>query len=512
MTNEESKDRSSLRRDRQDLAAFGYKQELKRTLGRFSSFAAGFSYISILTGLFQMFYLGFGAGGPAFFWTWPMVFAGQFLVALCFAELAAQYPLSGSVYQWSKQLGHRAAAWMAGWIYLASLVITLAAVALALQITLPQISPSFQLVGNASDPADQAKNAVLLGCVLIAFTTVINTLGVGLLAKINNIGVFTELIGVVLLIVLLAGHSVRGPDVTFETQSHGSELPSGYLWAFLAAAAQTASYVMYGFDTAGSLAEETHDPRRTAPWAILQALAIAAAIGAFLLMTALLAAPDIHDPQLSQGDGGLPLIVNATLGKELGAIFLCDVIFAITVCALAVHTGTVRLMFSMARDNNLPFSKALSHVSGRVQTPTIPALVVGVSSSAILALNLNYPKVIEIVTSVAILWANLAYLFVTVLLLYQRLVGWPAVHAARQVQGFTLGRWGLPINSIAVLWGMFMIANIGWPRLPPETIWYERYAAWLLTLGLVMSGVLYYGLVQRYKTEVLPEHRAASER
>ena len=43
--------------DNNDLASFGYRQELKRSMGSFSSFAAGFSYISILTGLFQMFHL-----------------------------------------------------------------------------------------------------------------------------------------------------------------------------------------------------------------------------------------------------------------------------------------------------------------------------------------------------------------------------------------------------------------------------------------------------------------------
>ena len=87
--------RAALTDDSRDLAAFGYKPALDRTLGSFSSFAAGFSYISILTGVFQMFYVGYGAGGPAFFWTWPAVFLGQLTVALCFAELAAQYPLSG---------------------------------------------------------------------------------------------------------------------------------------------------------------------------------------------------------------------------------------------------------------------------------------------------------------------------------------------------------------------------------------------------------------------------------
>ena len=67
--------------DSRDLAAFGYRPVLNRTLGGFSSFAAGFSYISILTGVFQMFYVGYGAGGPAFFWTWPAVFLGQLTVA-----------------------------------------------------------------------------------------------------------------------------------------------------------------------------------------------------------------------------------------------------------------------------------------------------------------------------------------------------------------------------------------------------------------------------------------------
>src|SRR3954451_11118578 len=104
--------------DSNELAGFGYKQELDRSLGKFSSFAAGFSYLSILTGIFQLFGFGFGAGGPAFWWSFPIVFMGQFLVAMCFAELAGQYPLAGSVYQWSKQIASPVTSWMAGWIIL----------------------------------------------------------------------------------------------------------------------------------------------------------------------------------------------------------------------------------------------------------------------------------------------------------------------------------------------------------------------------------------------------------
>jgi hypothetical protein len=65
-----------------ELGEFGYPQELHRGVGYFASFAAGFSFVSILTTVFQLFGLGFSFGGVAFFWTWPAVFVGQLLVAV----------------------------------------------------------------------------------------------------------------------------------------------------------------------------------------------------------------------------------------------------------------------------------------------------------------------------------------------------------------------------------------------------------------------------------------------
>ena len=197
--------------DKRDLASFGYRHELKRSMGSFSSFAAGFSYISILTGLFQMFHLGYGVAGPAFFWTWPFVLTGQLLVALCFAELASRFPLSGGVYQWAKFAGNPFFGWMTGWIYLACLITTIAAVAMALQVRLPQISNSFQIIGSSTDPKSIAVNAILLGSILIVASTIINARGIKLLALINNIGVFTELVGIILLIVLLFLNRERSP-------------------------------------------------------------------------------------------------------------------------------------------------------------------------------------------------------------------------------------------------------------------------------------------------------------
>jgi urea carboxylase system permease len=500
--------RSAPTRDATDLASFGYRQRLDRTLGDFSAFAAGLSYLSILTGLPQLFYLGFAAGGPAFFWTWPAVFLGQLLVALCFAELAAEYPLSGGVYQWAKRVGPGGVGWMAGWVYLACAVITLASVALALQATLPQVMPRAQLIGEAGRPADAARNAVLLGCALIGLSTLVNALGVRLLARINNVGVFAEMIGAVLLIVLLADRARRGPGVVFETGGRGIGRPFGYLGPFLAAAL-TPSFVMYGFDTAGSLAEETDDPRRRAPRAILGALAAVGAIGALLILGALRAAADLGDPELGRIGGGMPSIIKGALGSGWGRVLLWDVVLAVAVCTLTVHAAAVRLLFSMARDNSLPCSEALARLPESSRTPLLPAVLLGACAVAILLVNLDSPRVVEVMTSVAVAWANLAYLFVTVPLLFRRLRGRSRAGAPRAEGLFHLGRWGLPVNVLAVAWGVAVVVNVGWPR--PEiygTAWYHRYGAPLATAAMLAAGAGYYGLSRRGRAGVLEGHRA----
>ncbi|MBD0288492.1 MAG: amino acid permease [Flavisolibacter sp.] len=479
--------------DNKDLARFGYRQELKRTMGSFSSFAAGFSYISILTGLFQMFHLGYGVAGPAFFWTWPSVLAGQLLVALCFAELASKFPLSGGVYQWAKFTGNPFFGWMTGWIYLACLITTIAAVAMALQVSLPQISNSFQIIGTSNDPKSVAMNAILLGSILIVISTIINARGIKLLAVINNTGVFAELIGIILLIVLLFLSRVRSPiEAVVHIKYTGSVFQSfPDVTILMAAAALTASYVLYGFDTAGTLAEETHDPRKKAPRAILQALLAAGVGGILVLLFALMAAPDLGMPDLGNIGGGLPMLVKSVLGETIGRLFLCIVIFAIIVCTLAVQSGAVRLMFAMGRDGRLPFSKSLSEVSSKTHTPVLATLVCGLGAIIILVMNLQFPKVFELVTSIAILWANLAYWIVVALQLKNRFTS--ARYGRDTDARFSLGKWGLPINILAVMWSTFMVINVSWPRTATYgTEWYNQYAAWIYTAGLICLGVFIY--------------------
>jgi urea carboxylase system permease len=491
--------------DSGDLAAFGYPQQLHRRLGGYASFAAGFSFVSILTTVFQLFAFGFSFGGPAFVWTWPMVFVGQLTVALVFAELAARYPIAGCIYQWSRRVSTELVGWFAGWLMLIGQIISVAAAAIALQVVLPSVWSGFQLVGGSPSliTVSGSTNAIVLAAILVALTTVVNVVGIRLMSVLNSVGVTCELAGVALLVALLFGHAKRGPGVVFDTggvAGHGS-----YVWPFLISALM-ASYVMYGFDSAGELSEETKAPRRTAPRAILRALYASGFGGALLLVAALVAAPSVTDGQLATS--GLPYVLTSQLGTGLGKALLVDVAVAIAVCTLAIQTAASRMMFSMSRDRVLPGHRVLGRVSPRTGTPIVPSVVVGVLALLILLINLGQAQLFTAVTGVAVVIVYLAYLLVTVPTLVARLRG---RLAPADPAHFSLGRWGIAINVVAVLWGIFMAVNMGWPRAavydPAGTHWYLRWFAPLLLALVIVVGTLVHRL-RRSPEPAIPQAEA----
>jgi urea carboxylase system permease len=508
-----------VRTDSSDLAEFGYKQELHRTLGSFSSFAAGFSYISILTGMFQTSYLGFLFAGPAFIWAWLVVLFGQMMVALQFSELAAHYPLAGSVYQWSKQIANKSWAWNTGWIYMCAQIVTVPAVALAWQIILPQISTRFQMIkcspsDTCPDPSFPAfnnpafaKNAIILGIVMVVGTTIINVLGVSVLSKINNVGVASELVGAGGLVILFLIHTTRSPtDVLTNTAGTGTGHAWGYLGALLVGAIMPL-YVMYGFDSAGSLAEETDDPRKKAPKAIIQALATAGTMGFLLILFGTMAVSDAlyKDPTSL----GLAVITKDVLGNFWGDVFLWDCALAIFVCCLAIHAMSVRILFAMGRDNNLPGGSKLASVSGTRRVPVLPALLVGAIAIAVLALNIFNPYAVTIVLGLGIVYMYIAYLGVTIPLFQRRREGWPSNLPTGNKGLFSLGPFAMLANGLAIAYGLAMSVNLMWPRdYFYGTKFYQQYGV-ILGVAIAMGvGLILYYSYQKGKMEVLPEHRA----
>src|SRR6476646_2677625 len=328
-------------RDAADLARFGYKQELKRTLGTFSSFAVAFSYISPSTGIFTLYALGLSFIGPVFFWTWPLVALGQYMIALNFAELSSHYPVAGSVFQWTKYLAGRRYAWFNGWIYLFAGVITVTAVVVTLPIAL---IPAFNSLGWPME--NSLENQRVIAVITLLLITLLNIFGVKLVSIVNNTGV-----------VFNSG----GQEVNFST--------------FMAAMFMSL-FVIYGFDTASTLAEETRDPRREAPKAVLGSIIGAFVIGTIFLWGTLMAIPDLKEA-IAKGMGPAQ-IIESSFSPFWATVYLLVVAAAIFVCCLSIMTSTIRLAFGMARDNQLPLSQPLAKVSPTLHTPIGASLAVAV--------------------------------------------------------------------------------------------------------------------------------------
>ncbi len=494
-------------RDTADLAKFGYKQELKRTLGTFSSFAVAFSYISPSTGIFTLFALGLSFVGPFFFWTWPLVFVGQLFIALNFAELSSHFPVAGSVFQWTKYLTGRKYAWFSGWIYLSAGVLTVTAVIVTLPLAL---IPTFNGLGWAlpNDLSTQRNIAI----VTLLLITVLNIYGVKLVSIVNNTGVVFEILGMVVFALILAlAHNHQGPGVVFQT---GGTSVTGS--SFLAAMFMSL-FVIYGFDTASTLAEETRNPRREAPKAVLSSIVGAFIIGTIFLLGMLVAIPDVKDA-IAKGIGPVQ-IIEANLSPAFATIYLLVVSAAIFVCCLSIMTSTIRLGFGMARDNQLPFSRIMSKVSPSLHTPIGACIVVGLLA-AVPLLQYAGASYIAIAATGMI---YLSYFLGNLATLKARLGGWPRTRAP-----FSLGKWGVLVNVLGLVWGGSMLVNFAWPRpccnpTPLETVVEKTQllnfhvgfldgipVLWTVFSAILLIGVVYYSVVQARKpfTPVIPPEDA----
>jgi urea carboxylase system permease len=486
--------------DEAELARFGYKQELRRSLGLFSSFAVAFSYISPSTGIFTLFALGLTTIGGVFIWSWPIVAVGQLCIALGFAELASHYPVAGSVFQWTKYLAGKTYSWFAGWIYMFAGILTVTAVCATLPLAL---IPAFNNMGW--DLAQSHSNQRIIAVITLVAITVLNIFGVKLVAIINNTGVLFEILGMVVFAFVLAlFHHHQSGAVIFHTG--GTSLTTG---TFLVAMFMSL-FVIYGFDTAGTLAEETKDPRREAPRAIIGSILGAFVIGGIFLYAMLLAIPNLG-AAIKDGFGPAD-IINANFGNAFSTVFLLVVSAAIFVCCLSIMTATVRLCFGMSRDDALPASKQLSWVHPKLHTPIGSCLAIG--GLAFIPM-LQYAGV-GIIAIAATGMIYLAYFIGNIALMRARLRGWPKAKAP-----FALGRWGMPLNVLALAWGGGMLVNFAWPRAAtnprPATEapdlnfhWHwlnTKPVFWTVVVVIALVGAVYFSLVQRRK----PAHMQAPE-
>lgn len=265
---------------------------------------------------------------------------------------------------------------------------------------------------------------------------------------------------------------------------------------------------MIGFDSAGEMSEETHNPRRTAPRTILTALGAAGLLGGLIVLGGLLAAPSLTDGHL--GVDGLSYVLTSSLGDGVGRVLLADVVVAVAVATLAIQTAACRMLFSMARDGRLPFSGRLAKVDPRTGVPSVPALTVGVLSAALLLLNFASPEAFLAIGTTCIVMLYLAYATVTGPMLVRRLRGGFTADGTDETGAplFSMGRWGVPVNAVALVYGLLMSVDLAWPRAavydPTGGHWYFQWFTVLFLGATLLAGAAY----RAYRARTAPAEAA----
>ena len=261
-------------------------------------------------------------------------------------------------------------------------------------------------------------------------------------------------------------------------------------------------FVIYGFDTASTLAEETRDPRRAAPKAVLFSVIGAFIIGGVFLLGVLVAIPNMG--AAVKGAYGPAQIIEANFSTGFATVYLLVVSAAIFVCCLSILAATIRLCFGMARDNQLPVSGPLSKVSPSLHTPVWSCIVIALLS-AIPFIKYSGAGIIAIAATGMI---YLSYFLGNIVIMRARARGWPKVGAP-----FRLGRWGMLVNVVALLYGGAMLVNFAWPRAasnpkPEQTGGLLSFGLsflnkipilWTVVVVIALIGALYYLAVGRTK-------------
>jgi basic amino acid/polyamine antiporter, APA family len=347
-----TKDTDALVRDTEEKGA-----SLARVVGLLDLTALGLGAI-IGTGIFVVIGEAIGDSGPAIILSFLLAGVTCAFSALAFAELASSIPVSGSAYTYSYATLGELAAWIIGWDLILEYAVSVAAVAVGWGQYFNNLADSlfgFTLPDSLAAPPGDGGSFNLPAVFIVLAITAVLCVGIRESARFNTLMVFTKL--AVLAFFLIVGVTVFNAD---NLKPFAPEGVDG-----IVTASSVIFFAYIGFDAISTSGEETKNPGRDLPIAIIGSLAVATALYIAVSVVAVSALPF---QELKGAEAPLTTVIKDGVGINwAGNIISFGALVAITSVVLTILYGQTRIMFAMCRDGLMP--RSFAKVNDKTKTP-----------------------------------------------------------------------------------------------------------------------------------------------
>ncbi len=455
--------------------------------------------------------------GPAIILSFLVAGIGSACAALSYAEFSGMIPVTGSAYTYSYAVLGELPAWIIGWDLLVEYALIVGVVAAGtsnyLQSLITQLT-GFQLpvfLQGAYDPAqpDSGRGINLIAMVVALAIAALQIARTEVGARFNTFVVALKVLGVVIVVVVgaffinPANWSPFIPPLIHDAAATGG---TRYGVDGMLAAASIVFFAVFGYDTLTTAAEESKNPQRDLPLAVLASLGVAMTmyLAISLVLTGMVPYNGCVDPSETAGQcTQMILASDAPVSAVFAARDLHWVSAAINVAAIAgiasvvfaFMLGAARIWYALARDGLLPRWFAKPHP--KYHTPYRPTMLLGVFT-ALAAGLLPIRELAELVN----IGTLSAFIVICASVLILR-IRQPNLERRFRTPALWL------LAPLGIVFSLFLIT--GWPwvsdgrfhmigGLDIVTIW--RFVVWM-AIGLA----IYFGFGMHHSEMARPENR-----
>ena len=326
-------------------------------------------------------------------------------------------------------------------------------------------------------------NDIIISIIVIWIITLIHKKGIKMVSYINNLGVITEIIGVILLILALGFFVTTGiEEFSFSNISNNYKFSDIGFESF-ALSILLGAWCLTGFEAAADMSEETKNPTKIVPKSIINSLLTSGLFGiVIIIFSIILLQKDIY---MNGSETFLTDLLRNEFGVLLYSVILLFVIAAIFACGVACMATASRLIFSMSRDSVLPNSKWLKSID-KNKSPGNSLILIGILATLFIVI---FNK-IEVITSVSAIAGYTGYCGIIFSSFYLKENNKSGIKTSKLTKFFTL------------LWCVFVVLCL---IIPGQSIegFNTEYIPAISTAIFIILGIIMFIINKKNKNAIL---------